>query len=60
MTGASVSALLELGAGFHPELSGRENVYLNGSILGMSKRDIDDASTRSWPSPGSSTSSTHR
>jgi ABC-2 type transport system ATP-binding protein len=36
-----LSALLELGAGFHPELSGRENVYLNGSILGMSKRDID-------------------
>lgn len=36
-----VSALLELGAGFHPELSGRENVYLNGSILGLSKRDVD-------------------
>src|SRR5262249_54129344 len=36
-----VSALLELGAGFHPQLSGRENVYLNGSILGMSKREID-------------------
>jgi ABC-2 type transport system ATP-binding protein len=36
-----VSALLELGAGFHPELSGRENVYLNGSILGMTKREID-------------------
>lgn len=36
-----VSALLELGAGFHPELSGRENVYLNGSILGMSKRELD-------------------
>jgi ABC-2 type transport system ATP-binding protein len=36
-----VSALLELGAGFHPELSGRENVYLNASILGVSKREID-------------------
>ena len=35
------SALLELGAGFHPELSGRENVYLNGSILGLSKREVD-------------------
>jgi ABC-type polysaccharide/polyol phosphate transport system ATPase subunit len=37
-----ISALLELGAGFHPELSGRDNVYLNGSILGLSKRQIDD------------------
>jgi ABC-type polysaccharide/polyol phosphate transport system ATPase subunit len=37
----SMSALLELGAGFHPELSGRENIYLNGSILGLSKRQID-------------------
>jgi ABC-2 type transport system ATP-binding protein len=36
-----ISALLELGAGFHPELSGRENVYLNGSILGLGKREID-------------------
>ncbi|WP_225215636.1 ABC transporter ATP-binding protein [Cellulomonas avistercoris] len=36
-----ISALLELGAGFHPELSGRDNVYLNGSILGLSRRDID-------------------
>jgi ABC-type polysaccharide/polyol phosphate transport system ATPase subunit len=41
VTRGTVSALLELGAGFHPELSGRENVYLNGSILGMSKRDMD-------------------
>ena len=37
----NVAALLELGAGFHVELSGRENVYLNGAILGMSKKDID-------------------
>jgi ABC-type polysaccharide/polyol phosphate transport system ATPase subunit len=36
-----VSALLELGAGFHPELSGRENVYLNGAILGLTKKEID-------------------
>lgn len=40
-TRGSLAALLELGSGFHPELSGRENVYLNGSILGMSKREID-------------------
>lgn len=37
-----VSTLLELGAGFHPELSGRENIYLNGSILGLSKKQIDE------------------
>ncbi len=36
-----LSALLELGAGFHHELSGRENVYLNGSILGLSRKQID-------------------
>ncbi|MGH9894862.1 MAG: ABC transporter ATP-binding protein, partial [bacterium] len=34
-------SLLEVGTGFHPELSGRENVYLNGAILGMGKREID-------------------
>lgn len=35
-----MAALLELGSGFHPELSGRENVFLNGSILGLSKREL--------------------
>lgn len=36
-----VASLLEVGTGFHPELTGRENVYLNGTILGMSKTEID-------------------
>src|SRR5215213_3484277 len=36
-----VGSLLEVGTGFHPELTGRENIYLNGSILGMSKASID-------------------
>lgn len=36
-----VSSLLEVGTGFHPELTGRENVYLNGTILGMRKTEVD-------------------
>ncbi|MBI1745039.1 MAG: ABC transporter ATP-binding protein [Acidobacteria bacterium] len=39
--GGRVGSLLEVGTGFHPELSGRENIYLNGSILGMRKAEID-------------------
>ena len=35
-----VSALIELGAGFHPEISGRENVYINGMMLGLTKREV--------------------
>lgn len=36
-----VGALIELGAGFHPMLTGRENIYINGTILGLSKKEID-------------------
>ncbi len=39
--GGRVASLLELGAGFHPDFSGRENVYLNGSLYGLKRRSID-------------------
>jgi lipopolysaccharide transport system ATP-binding protein len=37
-----VASLLELGAGFHGDLTGRENIYLNGAILGMKRAEIDE------------------
>ena len=36
-----MGSLLEVGTGFHPELTGRENIYLNGAILGMRSQEID-------------------
>lgn len=41
-TRGRIAALLELGAGFHPDLTGRENVYLNASVLGLSRKETDD------------------
>lgn len=40
-THGQLSALIELGAGFHPDLTGRENIYLNGAILGLSRKDVE-------------------
>lgn len=41
-TNGRIGSLIEVGAGFHPELTGRENIYLNASILGLKKREIDE------------------
>lgn len=41
-TNGKLTSLLELGAGFHPDFSGRENIYFNASIFGLSKKEIDD------------------
>ncbi len=43
VTQGRVAALIELGAGFHPDMTGRENIRLNGSILGLSRRDVESA-----------------
>jgi lipopolysaccharide transport system ATP-binding protein len=40
-----LGALIEVGAGFHPELTGRENIFLNGTIMGMSRREVHKASS---------------
>ncbi len=42
LTRGRVAGLIEVGAGFHPDLSGRENIYLNAAILGMTKKEIDE------------------
>lgn len=42
VTHGKLTSLLELGAGFHPDFSGRENIYFNASIFGLSKKEIDD------------------
>ncbi len=41
VTHGTIAALLELGAGFHPDLTGRENIYLNASILGLKRKQVD-------------------
>ena len=56
-----VGSLLEVGTGFHPDLTGRENIFLNGAILGMRKAEIDAQVRRDRrASPRSSSSSTRR
>ena len=57
--GGRVVSLLELGAGFGPDFTGRENIYLNGALHGFGREEIEDARlSRSSSSPSSATSST--
>lgn len=46
-----IASLLEVGTGFHPEMTGRENIYMNGSIMGMTKAEITRKLMRLWLSP---------
>ncbi len=46
MVAGRVASMIELGAGFHPDLTGRENIYLNGALMGLSKSQIDNAFER--------------
>lgn len=41
-TKGRISCLIELGAGFHPDMSGRENIYINASIFGLNKKEVDE------------------
>ena len=59
-TRGRIGSLLEVGTGFHPELTGRENVYLSGAIHGMRRSQITSSTTRSLLSPASSDFSIRR
>ena len=58
--GGRVAPMIELGVGFQPELTGRENVYLNTSLFGLSRRETDAIYDGSSSSPSSASSSTCR